>query len=176
MVVCLLSWLRLLRFVPTVCIVRPTHHSPFDVVRTSLMPLQPGFVPASPLGSSSTAVCCMSSTSNSSPPDIGRSSFFTACSSHGNSRRRATATNRVRLTLPEGGNSCSCASSICAIASESHRIACGTWTRQLCAWFQQASVGVDQEGRINPCLRLARLRHGHTCCKHERRHADTDCP
>ena len=36
----------------------PTHHSPFDVLRTSLMPLQPGFVSASPLGSTSTAVCC----------------------------------------------------------------------------------------------------------------------
>ena len=32
--ICLLSWLRLLQFVPTVCIVRPTHHSPFDVLRT----------------------------------------------------------------------------------------------------------------------------------------------
>ena len=34
-----------------------------------------------------------------------------------------------------------CASSTCAIASESHRIASGTWTRQLCASFQQASAG-----------------------------------
>ena len=31
------------------------------------------------------------------------------------------------------------------------------------------------EGRISPCLRLARLRHGHTCCEHERRHLDTEC-
>ena len=53
----------------------------------------------------------------------------------------APATSRVRLTLPESATSCSCASSTCAIASESHRIACGTWSRQLCAWFHQASVG-----------------------------------
>ena len=46
--------------------VRPTHHSPFRVLRTSLI------VSASPLGSTSTAVCCASLTSNSSPPDIGR--------------------------------------------------------------------------------------------------------
>ena len=52
--------------------VRPTHHSPFRVLRTSLMPSQPGFVSASPLGSTSTAVCCASLTSNSSPPEIGR--------------------------------------------------------------------------------------------------------
>ena len=37
--------------------------------------------------------------------------------------------------------SCDCASSTCAIASESHRIAYGTWTRQLCAWFLQVNVG-----------------------------------
>ena len=65
------------------------------------------------------------------------SSFFTACSCHGSSRRLVTATGRVRLTLPENANSCSCASSTCAVASESHRIACGTRTRQLCAWFQK---------------------------------------
>ena len=52
--------------------VRPTHRSLFRVLRTSLMPSQPGFVSASPLGSTSTAVCCASLTSNSSPPDIGR--------------------------------------------------------------------------------------------------------
>ena len=49
------------------------------------------------------------------------SSFFTACSYHGSSRRLATATRRVRLTLPENANSCSCASSTCALASESHQ-------------------------------------------------------
>ena len=65
------------------------------------------------------------------------SSFFTACSYHGSSRRLATATRRVRLTLPENANSCSCASSTCALASESHRIACATRTRHLCAWFQK---------------------------------------
>ena len=42
------------------------HHSPFRVLRTSLMPSQPGSASASPLGSTSTAVCCASSTSNSS--------------------------------------------------------------------------------------------------------------
>ena len=145
------------------------HHSPFRVLRTSLMPSQPGSASASPLGSTSTAVCCASSTSNSSPPDIGRGSFCAACSSQGNSRRLAPATGRARLTLPESANFCSCASSTCAIASESHRIASGTWTRQLCASFQQASAGGS-----SPCLRLARLRHGHACCKHERRNVDTD--
>ena len=95
------------------------------------------------------------------------SSFFTACSYRGSSRRFATATRRVRLTLQESVNSCSCASSTCALASESHRIAYGTRTRQLRAWFQKS--------RVSPCLRFARLRHGHTCCKHERRHVDTDC-
>ena len=39
--------------------------------RTSLMPSQPCFVSASPLGSTSTAVCCASSASNSSPADMG---------------------------------------------------------------------------------------------------------
>ena len=56
--------------------VRPTHRSPFRFLRTSLMPLQPGFVSASPLGSTSTAVCCAISTSNSSPPDVGRGKFL----------------------------------------------------------------------------------------------------
>ena len=37
--------------------------------------------------------------------------------------------------------SCDCASSTCAIASESDRIAFETWTRQLCAWYLQVSVG-----------------------------------
>ena len=74
------------------------------------------------------------------PKRVGRGSFFRACSSHGNSRRLAPATGRARLTLQESVNFCSCASSTCAIASKSHRIASGTWTRQLCAWFQQASV------------------------------------
>ena len=76
--------------------VRPTHHSPFRVLRNSLMPSQPGFVSASPLGSTSTAVCCASLTLNSSPPEIGRGSFCTACSYHGNSRRLATATHCQR--------------------------------------------------------------------------------
>ena len=39
--------------------------------------------------------------------------------------------------------SCDCASSTCAIASESHMIAYGTWTRQLCAWFLQVSVRAE---------------------------------
>ena len=117
------------------------HHSPFRVSRTSHMPSRAGSASASLLGSTSTAVCCASSTSNSSPADDGRGSFCAACSSHGNSRRLAPATGRARLTLPESANFCSCASSTCAIAKKSHRIASGTWTRQLCAWFQQASVG-----------------------------------
>ena len=50
------------------------------------------------------------------------SSFCTACSYYGSSRRFATATGRVRLTLPQNANSCSCASSTCALASESHAL------------------------------------------------------
>ena len=96
----------------------------------------------------------------------GRGSFFRACSSHGNSRRLAPATGRARLTLPESVNFCSCASSTCAIASKSHRIASGTWTRQLCALFQQASVEGPKKSRVSQCLRLARLRHGHARCEH----------
>ena len=115
-------------------------HSPFRV--TSHMPSRVGSVSASlPVGSTSTTVCCARSTSNSSLADDGRGSSYAACSSHGNSRRLAPATSRARLTLPESANFCSCASSTCAIASKSHRIASGTWTRQLCARFQQASVG-----------------------------------
>ena len=117
------------------------HLSPFRVSRTSHMPSLAGSVSASPLGSTSTAVCCASSTSNSSPARNGRGSFCAACSSHGRSRRLAPAAGRARLTLPESANFCSCASSTCAIASKSHRIASGTWTRQLCASFQQASAG-----------------------------------
>ena len=76
-----------------------------------------------------------------SPARNGRCSSYAACSSHGSSRRLAPAAGRARLTLQESVNFCSCASSTCATASESHRIASGTWTRQLCASFQQASAG-----------------------------------
>ena len=122
------------------------HHSPFRVSRTSHMSSRAGSASASPLGSTSTAVCCASSTSNSSPAVNGRGSSYAACSSHGNSRQLAPATGRARLTLPESVNFCSCASSTCAIASKSHRIAYGTWTRQLCAWFQQADAWMDPRG------------------------------
>ena len=103
--------------------------------------------------------------------------FYAACSYHGSSRRLANAAGRVRLTLPEIANSCTRASSTCAIASESRRIAYGIWTSQLCAWFQQASVGGPRgpSQPMSPCLRFACLRHGHACCKHERLHVDTDC-
>ena len=126
---------------PVVAHVLPTHHSPIRVLRTSLMPSQPGFVSASPLGSTHTAVCCASSASNSSPADVGRGSFCAACSNHGRyARHRPSETDIARTqTL---------APSTCALASESHRIACGTWTRQLCAWFQKS--------RVSPCLRYAR--------------------
>ena len=139
------------------------------------MPSRPGSASASPLGSTSTAVCCASSTSNSSPKRNGRGSSYEACSSHGNSQRLARATGRARLTLLESVNFCSCASSTCAIDSKSHRIASGTWTRQLCA-SSSRRARVEQEGRSSPCPRLARLRHGHACCKHERRHVDADSP
>ena len=147
--------------------VRPTHHSPFRVLRTSLMPSQPGFVFCVPTWQHVHRRVLREFDIEFEPTRHWSSSFFTACSYHGNSLRLATATRRVMLTLPENANSCSCASSTCALASESHRIACGTWTRQLCAWFQKS--------RVSPCLRLARLRHGHTSCKHERLHVDTDC-
>ena len=111
----------------------------------------------------STALCCASSTSNSSPPHILRGSFFRVCSCHGSLRRLTPATGRVRLPM-QNANSCSCASSTCAIASKSHRIASGTWTRRLCALSHQASAGGPKKKPSQP-----RLRHGHTCCKHERR-------
>ena len=137
------------------------HHSTCRVSRTSHMPSRPASASASPLGSTSTAVCCASSTSNSSPADDGRGSFCAACSSHGSSRRLTPATGRARLTLQESVNFCSCASSTCAIASESHRIASGTWTRQLCASFQQATANMrggmwtqivyeGKSGRVHP--------------------------
>ena len=118
----------------------PVELPPFALSRLANL-THAGSASASPLGSTSTAVCCASSTSNSSPERNGRGSFCPACSSHGNSRRLARAAGRARLTLQESVNFCSCASSTCAIASKSHRIASGTWTRQLCEWFQQASAG-----------------------------------
>ena len=39
--------------------------------------------------------------------------------------------------------------------------------------LDETAVRMVPAGRINPCLRLARLRHGHACCEHEGR--DTDC-
>ena len=118
---------------------RSCHHSPFRVLRTLHMPSRPGSVSASPLGSTSTTVCCASSTSNSISKVDGRGSSH-AASYHGSSRRLTPATGRVRLTLPENANSCRCRSSTCAIASESRRIAYGTWTRQLCV------VPADERG------------------------------
>ena len=47
--------------------------------------------------------------------------------------------------------------------------------RDSCAHRSSRRARVDQEGRGSPCLRLARLRHDHARCKHERRHVDTDC-
>ena len=44
--------------------------------------------------------------------------------------------------------------------------------RDSCAHGSIRRARVDQEGRVSPCLRLSRLsrlRHGHTCCKHERK-------
>ena len=51
-----------------------------------------------------------------------------ACSFHGSSRRLAPVTGRVRLTLRENANSCSCSSSTCAIFAAVRMV-------------QQASVG-----------------------------------
>ena len=146
MVVCLLSWRKHLRFVPTVCIVRPTHHSPIDVLRTSLMLSRP-------------------------PPCA---SFFTACSYHGSSRRLTPATGRVRLTLPENANSCNCVIYLCdRFGISKDRM----WNIDETAVRIDSSrrARVDQEGRVSPRFLLARLRHGHACCKHERRHVYTYC-
>ena len=71
--------------------------------------------------------------------------------------------------------SCGCASSTCAIASESHRIAYGTWTRQLYAWFPAGVCGWTKRAESTPVFPSRAFRHGHTCCKHERRHVDTEC-
>ena len=47
--------------------------------------------------------------------------------------------------------------------------------RDSCAHRSSRRARVEQEGPASPRLRLARLRHGHACCKHEERHVDTDC-
>ena len=133
LVVCLLSWLRLLRFLPTVCIVRPTHHSPFDVLRTSLTPLQPGFVSASPTWQHVYRRVLRELDIEFEP----------------SSQRTWKFLHSLQLSwklAAENANSCSCASSACAIATKSPRIAYGTWTRQLCASFHQASVGWTKKG------------------------------
>ena len=44
--------------------------------------------------------------------------------------------------------------------------------RDSCAHGSSRRAWVDQEGRINPCLRLARLRHGHARFEHEGRHVE----
>ena len=136
------------------------HHSPFRVSRTSHMPSRAGS--ASPLGSTSTAVCCASSTSYSSPADDGRGSFCAACSYHGSLRRLAPATGRARLTLPESVNFCSCVRSLQNLTG-SH-LEPG---RDSCAHRPIRRAWVDHESRVSPCLRLARLRHGHARCEHE---------
>ena len=145
--------------------VRPTHHFALSRLANLTHAVAARLRLSVPLGSTSTAVCCASLTSNSSPPDIWSSSFFTACSYHGSSRRFATATGRVRLTLPQNANSCSCASSTSALASESHRIACGTWTRQLCAWFQKKAEYEEKTDRVHP--------HGPLSPRHLMSHSPT---
>ena len=98
------------------------------------------FVSASPLGSTTTAVCCTSLTSNSSPPEIGR-----AVSS--------------QLAAIMEANSCSCASSTCALASESHRIACGTRTRGHRLSMKRRPIEcalMDQSFRASSCPTLRR--------------------
>ena len=112
----------------------------------------------------STTVCCALDI-EFGPKRVGRGSFFRARSSHGNSRRFAPTAGRVRLTLQESVNFCSCASSTCAIDSKSHRIASGTWTRQLVRMGSIRRAWVDQ--KISLCLRLARLRHDHARGEHE---------
>ena len=102
------------------------------------------------LGSTSTAVCCASSTSNSSPLDIGRGSFLREADI---ARERKLLQLRVIYLCDRFGIS-------------QDRI----WN----AHRSNRRARVDQEGRSSPCLRLARLRHGHACCKHERRYVDTD--
>ena len=64
-----------------------------------------------------------------------------------------------RHTLPENANSCSCASSTCALASESHRIAYGTRTRGHRLSMKRRPIEcalMDQSFRTSSCPT-----HGH---------------
>ena len=64
-----------------------------------------------------------------------------------------------RHTLPENANSCSCASSTCALASESHRIACGTRTRGHRLSMKRRPIEcalMDQSFRASSCPTLRR--------------------
>ena len=108
------------------------------------------------------------------PQQNADANVSTQPAANGSSRRLAPAVDRVRPTLPQSATSCSCASSTCGIASESRRTACETWTRLLCAWFLQVCVGGPRRAN-QPMSSPMRLRHRHTCCRHERRHVDTDC-
>ena len=117
-----------------------------------------------PLGCTSTAECCASSASNSSPADVGSGSFGAACSCHG----------RYTFHRPSEAD----------IARE--RKLLQLRVIHLCARFgisqdrmwnlDETAVRLDpKKSRVSPCLCFARVRHGHICCKHERRHVDTDC-
>ena len=148
------------------------HHSPFRVLRTSPMPSQPAFVSASQLGSTSTAVCCASSASNSGPADIGRGSFCAACSYRGRyTRHRPSeadiARERKLLQLR--------VIHLCARFGISQD---RMWNLDETAvrLVPAGERGWTKKSRVSPCLRLASLRRGRTCWKHERRHVDADCP
>ena len=47
--------------------------------------------------------------------------------------------------------------------------------RDSCAHRSSRRAWMDKKSQVSPCLRFARLRHGHACCEHEGRHVDTDC-
>ena len=104
----------------------------------------------------------------------GRGSFFAACSSHGNSRRLAPAAGRARLTLQESVNFCSCASSTCAHRFKISQDRIWNLDETAVRMVPAGERGWTKNSRVSLCLRLARLRHGHSRCEHEGRHVDAD--
>ena len=147
------------------------HHSPFRNLRTSLMPLQPGSASASPLGRTSTARVLRKLDIEFEPTRHWTRQFLRSLLLHGNSRRLAPATGRARLTLQRAQTSAAARH----LPVRSLRNLKGSHLeprRGSCAFRSNRRARVDQGGPKHPCLRLARLRHGNACCKHERRYVD----
>ena len=112
------------------------HHSPFRVLPTSLMPSQPGSVSASPYGSTSTAVWCATSTSDPSPADDVLSWKLSATCTRRRPSEADIAREHKLLQLR--------VIYLCdRFGISQDRI--WIWTRRLCAWFHQASVGGPQK-------------------------------